>query len=100
MKGERFGVVQVNESTLREYYKFYTSNLDANTKARKNFGTFERQLKNGYKFFCCGKGGKVGTFALFKIQRQQNYFGEFLSFQKPRLILQDCPLQKNTNTKH
>ncbi|NMA44584.1 MAG: hypothetical protein GX950_02125 [Candidatus Diapherotrites archaeon] len=87
MKGERFGVVQVNESTLREYYKFYTSNLDANTKARKNFGTFERQLKNGYKFFfVVGKGGeKVGTFALFKNPATTKLFWRVPFFSKTSL---------------
>ncbi len=68
MKEEGFSVIQVNESTLPEYFNFYTSNLDAKTTERKKIETFKKQLKEGYKFFFVVResGEKVGTFALFK----------------------------------
>lgn len=51
MNNAKLKIIQVTENTLPAYFDFYISNLDGKTLERKKIETFEKQLKEGYKFF-------------------------------------------------
>lgn len=77
MENKTFLALEVNQSNLEEYYKFYRDNLTENQKQFKSLKLFENQLKKGVRFFFVKdkKGETVGTFFLFKNKTTTSIFG-------------------------